>query len=108
MDRRGFLKLFATALPVAAVAPTYFFAPIGGWKSKAIWHSPWDTWSYSPRSNVEIYNVAVPVGGDTASGGEVTYQMLLDAYAHGLPGPDTVILGPKQYKAWIEAGYPIG
>lgn len=41
MDRRGFLKLFATALPVAAVAPTYFFAPIGGWESDII-ASPWD------------------------------------------------------------------
>lgn len=38
MDRRSFLKLFAAAGPVAAVAPTYFFAPIGGWKSDVIVH----------------------------------------------------------------------
>lgn len=31
MNRRAFLKLFAAAGPVAAVAPTYFFAPVGGW-----------------------------------------------------------------------------
>lgn len=31
MNRRNFLKLFAGAAPVAAVAPTYFFAPVGGW-----------------------------------------------------------------------------
>lgn len=36
MDRRSFLKLFAAAVPVAAVAPTYFFAPVGGWKSDTI------------------------------------------------------------------------
>jgi hypothetical protein len=32
MNRRGFLGM----LGVAAVAPTYFFAPIGGWKSDLI------------------------------------------------------------------------
>jgi hypothetical protein len=31
MNRRNFLKLFASAAPVAVVAPTYFFAPVGGW-----------------------------------------------------------------------------
>lgn len=36
MDRRSFLKLFAAAGPVAAAAPTYFFAPVGGWKSDTI------------------------------------------------------------------------
>jgi hypothetical protein len=34
MDRRSFLKLFAAAGPVAAVAPTYFFAPVGGWRPR--------------------------------------------------------------------------
>jgi hypothetical protein len=34
MNRRYFLKLFAAAGPVAAVAPTYFFAPVGGWKTR--------------------------------------------------------------------------
>lgn len=36
MNRRAFLKLFAAAGPVAAIAPTYFFAPVGGWKSDLI------------------------------------------------------------------------
>lgn len=36
MNRRSFLKLFAAAGPVAAAAPTYFFAPVGGWKSNMI------------------------------------------------------------------------
>lgn len=36
MNRRSFLRLFAAAAPVAAVAPTYFFAPVGGWKSDVI------------------------------------------------------------------------
>lgn len=36
MNRRSFLKLFAAAGPAAAIAPTYFFAPIGGWKSDLI------------------------------------------------------------------------
>lgn len=31
MNRRNFLKLLSAAAPVAAAAPTYFFAPIGGW-----------------------------------------------------------------------------
>lgn len=31
MNRRNFLKLLASAAPVAAVAPKYFFAPVGGW-----------------------------------------------------------------------------
>jgi hypothetical protein len=34
MDRRSFLKLFAAAAPVAVVAPTYFFAPRGGWPQR--------------------------------------------------------------------------
>lgn len=36
MNRRDFLRLFAAASPAAAVAPTYFFAPVGGWKSDLI------------------------------------------------------------------------
>lgn len=36
MNRRNFLKLFASAAPVAAVAPKYFFAPLGGWHSEVI------------------------------------------------------------------------
>jgi hypothetical protein len=39
MNRRGFLKLFggaAAAAVVAPVVPTYFFSPIGGWKSDVI------------------------------------------------------------------------
>lgn len=34
------MKLFGAAAPVAAVAPSYFFAPIGGWKSDVIVHAP--------------------------------------------------------------------
>lgn len=63
MDRRGFLKLFAAAAPVAAIAPKYFFAPIGGWQSDVI-HSPWTTIGIGmmpPRSNVMIYNVKAPI-----------------------------------------------
>ena len=36
MNRRSFLQLFGMAAPVVAAAPTYFFAPIGGWKSDVI------------------------------------------------------------------------
>ena len=36
MNRRSFLKLLGAAGPVAAVVPTYFFAPVGGWKSDVI------------------------------------------------------------------------
>lgn len=32
MNRRSFLKLFTAV----TVAPTYFFAPVGGWKSDTI------------------------------------------------------------------------
>lgn len=35
MDRRQFLRILAGAAPVAAIAPTYFFAPRGGWKTSA-------------------------------------------------------------------------
>jgi hypothetical protein len=45
MNRRSFLKLFTAAGPVAAVAPTYFFAPVGGWKSDVII----DPFSYQVR-----------------------------------------------------------
>lgn len=64
MDRRGFLKLFAAAAPVAAIAPTYFFAPIGGWQSDVI-HSPY-SWDFglSPRSNVIIHNIQFPQHDD--------------------------------------------
>jgi hypothetical protein len=30
-SRRGFLKMLSMAIPVAAAAPSYFFAPAGGW-----------------------------------------------------------------------------
>lgn len=39
LTRRGFFRLFggaAAAAAVAAVAPTYFIPPIGGWKSDVI------------------------------------------------------------------------
>jgi len=36
MDRREFLRMLGMAGPVAAAAPTYFFAPIGGWHSDVI------------------------------------------------------------------------
>lgn len=36
MNRRSFLRLFGAAAPIIAAKPTYFFAPIGGWKSKSI------------------------------------------------------------------------
>lgn len=36
MNRRSFLKMMGSVAPVAAVAPTYFFAPVGGWKSDVI------------------------------------------------------------------------
>jgi hypothetical protein len=32
-SRRGFLKMLGLAIPVAAAAPSYFFAPAGGWYS---------------------------------------------------------------------------
>ena len=34
--RRDFLRMLGLAAPVAAVAPTYVFAPIGGWRSDVI------------------------------------------------------------------------
>jgi hypothetical protein len=42
MNRRRFLAILAGAAPVAAVAPTYFFAPVGGWKSDVIVRPPED------------------------------------------------------------------
>lgn len=36
VSRRGFLKFLGAAVPIAAVAPTYFLPPIGGWKSDVI------------------------------------------------------------------------
>lgn len=35
MNRRHFLKLLSATAPVAAAAPTYFFAPRGGWHQRA-------------------------------------------------------------------------
>jgi hypothetical protein len=40
MNRRRFLQMLGMAAPVAAVAPTYFFAPVGGWHSDVIAHPP--------------------------------------------------------------------
>ena len=37
MDRRAFLKMLGTGAAVT-VAPTYFFAPVGGWHSDVIEH----------------------------------------------------------------------
>jgi hypothetical protein len=63
MNRRGFLKLFASAAPVAVVAPTYFFAPIGGWKSDVI-------------VNPDYYGIQWPytIGGDV-DGGMAYYEV---------------------------------
>lgn len=40
MDRRSFLRTLLGAAPVIAVAPKYFFAPIGGWKSDVLINPP--------------------------------------------------------------------
>lgn len=42
MNRRNFLRSLAIITPAAAVAPTYFFAPIGGWHSDVIVQPSWD------------------------------------------------------------------
>lgn len=39
MNRRGFLKMLGMAAPVAAVAPSYFFAPTSGWDTIPSGHS---------------------------------------------------------------------
>ena len=65
MDRRGFLRSLGLVLPVAAVAPTYFFAPIGGWKSTIITNPnllSMGNW-YIPRKNEWLYDVFAPNGG---------------------------------------------
>ena len=54
MDRRSFLKLFAAAAPVAAVAPTYFFAPVGGWHSDVIVHAPPTVMGVQQRLNAAM------------------------------------------------------
>lgn len=36
VSRRSFLRLLGMAAPVAAAAPKYFFAPVGGWHSDVI------------------------------------------------------------------------
>ncbi len=78
MDRRSFLRSFFGGATVAAVAPTYFFAPIGGWKSDVI-HSPYfddisaatldelmgsmiyqNFYVQSPRTNFVGYNIKAP------------------------------------------------
>lgn len=52
MNRRSFLSLFGSAAAVAAVKPTYFFAPVGGWKSLP---------RYSFRDVNGIYAPVIPV-----------------------------------------------
>jgi hypothetical protein len=53
MDRRGFLKMLGLAAPVA-IAPTYFFAPIGGWKSDVIINPNQFTRSEMRRALIEF------------------------------------------------------
>lgn len=36
MNRRSFLQLLGMAAPAAVIAPKYFLAPIGGWRSDVI------------------------------------------------------------------------
>jgi hypothetical protein len=36
LSRRGFLRMLGAVAPAATLAPKYFFAPVGGWKSETI------------------------------------------------------------------------
>jgi hypothetical protein len=53
MNRRSFLKLLSAVAPVAAVTPTYFFAPVGGWKSDVISHPYSLSFGQRPLSNLD-------------------------------------------------------
>ena len=83
MNRRSFLKLFAAAGPVAAVAPTYFFAPVGGWKSDVILN-PWDTLTpYQVRLNaalqaIDSYMERVNLGIAAADPREYIHKVYAD------------------------------
>lgn len=68
MNRRSFLRILAGAAPVAAIAPTYFFAPLGGWKpvisrfDMAQWMA--DRNIRIETANITIYGIvwSVPLG----------------------------------------------
>lgn len=77
MNRRVFLRLLGAAAPVAAVAPTYFFAPVGGWKSDVI-VNPFqdrldralamvDDWARKVRDDGERRWIAHPANADQLS-----------------------------------------
>jgi hypothetical protein len=59
MNRRGFLKMLGLAAPAAVVAPKYFFAPLGGWKSDVI-TNPSDFYDVAGQTLFPVYG---PDGG---------------------------------------------
>jgi hypothetical protein len=75
LTRRGFLQLFGLAAPVAAVAPTYFFAPVGGWHSDTIVNP--NEAILSPRVGVPLPNPGqfiVAVWTNRGNGWEYNYE----------------------------------
>jgi hypothetical protein len=62
MDRRQFLRTLGLAAPVAVVAPTYFFAPIGGWHSDVIAHA--NFYSYPKGLRPDLIDEQVELNKD--------------------------------------------
>jgi hypothetical protein len=62
LSRRSFLGMLGLGAATAAVAPTYFFAPIGGWKSDTIINPLYNEVSAAELEQVRDYLVTVTPG----------------------------------------------
>ena len=75
MNRRSFLKLFGGATAVAAVTPTYFFAPTGGWvKSQGGVFMPHPGESILPATTAKRFRDALPRAGEYVVDEERTFH----------------------------------
>jgi hypothetical protein len=67
-SRRGFLKMLSLAIPVAAAAPSYFFAPGGGWYTGGLFYG------FAQGGIVASPSVALPRLGECQFGQGLVFE----------------------------------
>lgn len=84
MDRRSFLKMLGAAAPVAAISPTYFFAPKGGWHR---------TYSFKDVTGIFVpdYRLSTAITDDLDSLGRINGICRKPAIRNG----NIILLGPE-------------
>ncbi len=110
VSRRCFLRLLAGAAPVLAVAPTYFFAPKGGWRLDALgWDNP-NLTSEVVRKFLSHYQQAWGPGTrtdlDACEGDEVGVYDTRGGRARGTAVVDYVDVANKTI--WFTSALPEG